>query len=47
MAISYAIGVARPVAVTVDAFGTGARSDEPLAALTKGAEGQGGGAKGA
>ena len=33
VAISYAIGVARPVAIAVDSFGTGTRSDEQLAAL--------------
>jgi S-adenosylmethionine synthetase len=33
VAISYAIGVARPVAIAVDTFGTGAEPDDRLAAL--------------
>jgi S-adenosylmethionine synthetase len=33
VSISYAIGIARPVAVSVDSFGSGAASDERLAAL--------------
>jgi S-adenosylmethionine synthetase len=33
MAVSYAIGVARPVAIAVDSFGTGVMPDEQLATL--------------
>ena len=33
VAVSYAIGVARPVAIAVDSFGTGRLADESLAAL--------------
>lgn len=33
VAVSYAIGVARPVAIAVDSFGSGAMSDERLTAL--------------
>jgi S-adenosylmethionine synthetase len=33
VAVSYAIGVSRPVAIAVDSFGSGAMSDERLAAL--------------
>ena len=36
MQIAYAIGVARPVSVLVDTFGTGTLPDEKIAALAEG-----------